>query len=99
VPKRRWGLTLHGYRSIGLTAELLPPLPPLFKRRHRRLARRGVAMRRLAFERIEASGPQPRRTNRRRVHFEDATDRDTVLVEHIVSHLTICRTDAKPTRA
>ena len=56
-------------------------------------------MRRLAFERIEASGPQPRRTNRRRVHFEDATDRDTVLVEHIVSHLTICRTDAKPTRA
>jgi uncharacterized protein (DUF2126 family) len=63
-----WLLRGHTKGSVGL----FPP-PALSERRHRGLARRGVAVRQRAVLSVPER-PHPWRTDRRRVHLHDAAD-------------------------
>jgi hypothetical protein len=62
--------------------EALPAPPTLGERRHRRLARRLIAVRRAAYVTIVAARPHPMPVFRRDRHLEDAADDDTI-VQHV----------------
>src|SRR5262249_51489994 len=100
-PFRMSALVTRRHSGLVAACLLLPP-PTLSEHRHCCLARRFVAVRRSAFERVETVGPQPGRADRRGVRFHDAAHHDAVdepVVVLLVPFARLARSRSTPPSA